>query len=137
MKVSVLISVFVLLICSSAEAHHYKHHHHHHYRTTISSQGVVSNPQGCPRTNFCGCGASVRIFGRPIRNLFLAWNWAIQFPRAEPAPGRVAVRRHHVWVLESHITGDLWLAYDANSGHHQTRIHPHHLAGYRVVDPHG
>jgi hypothetical protein len=28
----------------------------------------------------------------------------------------VAARRGHVFVLEQHIDGDAWMAYDANSG---------------------
>jgi hypothetical protein len=48
-----------------------------------------------------------------------------------------AVRRHHVFVLEQHIGGDTWLAYDANSGHGLTKIHARSLAGFTIVDPHG
>lgn len=95
---------------------------------------VVGHPAGCPRRSFCGCGAAVRIFGKPIRSLWLAANW-FRFPRAAPAPGTVAVRRHHVFVLEEHIGGSVWRVYDANSGGHRTRIHPRSIAGYVVVDP--
>jgi hypothetical protein len=48
-----------------------------------------------------------------------------------------AVRRHHVFVLEQHIEGNTWLAYDANSGGHATRLHPRSIAGYVIVNPHG
>jgi hypothetical protein len=95
---------------------------------------VVSHPVGCPRRAFCGCGAAVRIFGKPIRSLWLAANW-FRFPRASPAPGTVAVRRHHVFVLERKISGATWLVYDANSGRHRTRVHPRSIAGYVIVDP--
>lgn len=100
------------------------------------AERVVSHPAGCPARAFCGCGAAVRIFGRPIRNLWLAANW-FHFPRAAPAPGMAAVRRHHVFVLERHLAGSIWLAFDANSGHHRTRIHPRSIAGYAIVDPRG
>ncbi len=104
--------------------------------TPSHSASVVSHPSGCPGRAFCGCGASVRIFGKPVRSLYLAANW-YKFPRTSPAPGMVAVRRHHVFVLESHLEGSTWMAYDANSGSGKTRIHARSLAGYTVVNPHG
>jgi len=97
---------------------------------------IVGHPPGCPSRAFCGCGAAVRVFGAPIRSLWLAANW-FKFPRAEPAPGNVAVRRHHVFVLEQHVSGNTWLAYDANSGRRLTRIHARSIAGYVIVNPRG
>jgi len=100
-----------------------------------SSQGQVigSRPAGCPHS-FCGCGASLRVFGRIVPGLNLASNW-LRFPRTAPAPGMVAARRGHVFVLERHVEGDMWMAYDANSGGHATRIHARSLRGYTVVNP--
>lgn len=95
---------------------------------------VVAHPTGCPSRAFCGCGAAVEVFGSPIRSLWLAANW-FRFPRAAPAAGMVAVRRHHVFVLRSHLGGDTWLAFDANSGRHLTRIHARSIAGYTIVNP--
>jgi hypothetical protein len=95
---------------------------------------IVAHPAGCPARAFCGCGAAVHIFGRPIRALWLAAAW-FKFPRAAPAPGMAAVRRHHVFVLEQHLGGSTWLTYDANSGGHATRIHARSIAGYTIVDP--
>lgn len=97
---------------------------------------VVGHPAGCPYRAFCGCGAAVRVFGHSVRDLWLAANW-FKFPRTSPGAGMVAVRRHHVFVLEQHIGGDTWLAYDANSGHHATRLHARSIAGYVIVNPHG
>jgi hypothetical protein len=102
-------------------------------RETTSGE-VVEHPSGCPRSAFCGCGAAVHIFGRSVRNLWLAANW-FRFPRAAPAPGMAAVRRHHVMVLEADLGGGIWQVYDANSGHHMTRIHPRSIAGYTIVNP--
>lgn len=103
----------------------------------ISGRGqVVSHPTGCPSRAFCGCGAAVRVFGAPIRSLWLAANW-LRFPRTAPAPGMVAARRGHVFVLERHISGNTWLAYDANSGRRLTRIHPRSIAGFAIVNPRG
>jgi hypothetical protein len=96
-------------------------------------QVVGGRPAGCPRS-FCGCGASIRVFGRIVPGLNLAANW-LRFPRAAPAPGMVAARRGHVFVLEQHIDGDAWMAYDANSGGRTTRIHARSLRGYIVVNP--
>jgi hypothetical protein len=98
------------------------------------NQAVGGRPDGCPRS-FCGCGASLRVFGRIVPDLNLASNW-LRFPRAAPAPGMVAARHGHVFVLEQHLEGDTWMAYDANSGSHATRIHARSLRGYTVVNPH-
>lgn len=95
---------------------------------------IMPHPYGCPHRAFCGCGASVRVFGHPVRDLWLAANW-FKFPRTSPAPGMVAVRQHHVFVLEQQINGSTWLAYDANSGGHATRLHPISIAGHAIVNP--
>ena len=98
------------------------------------AQIVSGRPSGCPRS-FCGCGAALRVFGRIVPELNLAANW-LRFPRTSPAPGMVAARHGHVFVLEQHVDGDTWMAYDANSGGHATRIHARSLRGYSVVNPH-
>lgn len=146
---------------TSAEARHHRHYKtiHSHFNGPVcanlvddrypcsnrqapaierrysSNEGIVSHPSGCPRSAFCGCGASVRIFGHPVRNLYLARNW-FQFPHASPSSGMVAVRNHHVFVIESVNSDGTVVAYDANSGHHQTRIHTISLNGYSVRNPH-
>jgi|SRR5882672_6827101 len=99
-----------------------------------ASAEIVSHPAGCPRRAFCGCGAAVEVFGRPIRELWLAASW-FKFPRAAPAPGMVAVRRGHVFVLRSHVEGHIWLVYDANSGRHSTRVHERSISGLTIVNP--
>ncbi|WP_416193727.1 hypothetical protein [Nitrobacter sp. TKz-YC01] len=96
---------------------------------------VGGRPHGCPR-RYCGCGASLHIFGRIIPRLNLAANW-LRFPRAAPAPGMVAARRGHVFVLKRHLHGKVWLVWDANSGRGKTRIHPRSIAGFTIVDPRG
>src|SRR5262249_49413105 len=85
--------------------------------TTISVSGdrvVGGRPAGCP-SSFCGCGAALHVFGHVVPELNLASNW-LRFPRAAPAPGMVAARHGHVFVLEQPLGGDMWMAYDANSG---------------------
>ena len=97
------------------------------------SRIVGGRPPGCP-SSFCGCGAALRVFGRIVPELNLAANW-LRFPRTSPAPGMIAARPGHVFVLEQHLEGDIWMAYDANSGGHATRMHPRSLRGYTVVNP--
>src|SRR3569623_3640440 len=46
---------------------------------------ILPHPAGCPRRAFCGCGAAVEVFGKPVRSLWLAATW-LRFPRATPAP---------------------------------------------------
>lgn len=102
----------------------------------VSSARIVGGrPAGCP-SSFCGCGAALRVFGRIVPELNLASNW-LRFPRTSPAPGMVAARRGHVFVLEQHLGGDVWMAYDANSGGRATRIHARSLRGYTIVNPRG
>lgn len=103
-------------------------------RIHSQSATIVSHPAGCPARLFCGCGAAVRVFGKPVRELWLARAW-FKFPRSSPRPGAVAVRRHHVFVLEAHLGGNLWRVYDANSGGRKTRIHARSIAGYTIVSP--
>jgi hypothetical protein len=95
---------------------------------------ILPHPPGCPRRAFCGCGAAVRIFGAPVRALWLAANW-FKFPPAPAAPGMVAVRRGHVFVIEAVVGPGRVVAYDANSGRGLTRRHVRSLAGYSVRDP--
>ena len=55
------------------------------------SQVIGGRPPGCP-AQYCGCGASLHLFGRIIPALNLAANW-LRFPRAQPAQNMVAARR--------------------------------------------
>lgn len=104
--------------------------------SSVSGARIVGGrPAGCP-SSFCGCGAALRVFGRIVPELNLASNW-LRFPRTSPAPGMVAARRGHVFVLEQHLGGDVWMAYDANSGGRATRIHARSLRGYTIVNPRG
>lgn len=102
--------------------------------STPASAQIVGHPGGCPTRAFCGCGTALHIFGRHVRDLWLARNW-FRFPRAAPAPGMVAVRRHHVFaIVEVHDDGTV-TAYDPNSGGRKTRLHRRSLAGFVVVNP--
>ena len=101
----------------------------------VETAMLGGRPNGCP-SQYCGCGASLHLFGRIIPSLNLAANW-LRFPRAAPAPGMAAARRGHVFVLEAHLGGDTWLVHDSNSGGHQTRLHARSIAGFAIVNPTG
>lgn len=104
--------------------------------TMASEERVIGGrPAGCPH-RYCGCSASLRVFGRIIAELNLAANWR-KFPSAAPAPGMAAWRYGHVFVIES-VNGDgTVLAHDGNSGGGLTRMHTISLRGYRIVNPNG
>lgn len=95
---------------------------------------VGGRPPGCPH-QFCGCEASLYLFGEIRKDLNLAANWIRKFPRTQPAAGMVAARSGHVFVLMSHVEGNQWLVHDGNSGGGKTRRHVRSIAGYVIVDP--
>ena len=97
---------------------------------------VVSHPEGCPQSQFCGCGVSVRVFGHPVRELFLVRNW-YRYPRAAAAAGNVAIlgSQHVAYIVQAYGDGTATL-YDPNSGGGLTRIRRVSLRGWAVVDPH-
>lgn len=107
-----------------------------HRGTANQEFSYLPHPTGCPSRAFCACGAAVRVFGSPIRSLWPSSAW-YKFPRSAPSPGTVAVRRGHVFVLESHVSGRDWLVSDYNSGGHQSRRHVRSINGYTIVNPHG
>lgn len=112
-----------------------RHQEHSPGRTAIKiTTQIMPHPKGCPRTAFCGCGTALHIFRKNIRELWLARNW-YRFPPAGPAPGMVAVRRHHVFAILKVLDRRRVLAYDPNSGQHKTRIHIRSLVGYSVRNP--
>ncbi len=95
---------------------------------------VGRRPAGCPY-EFCGCEASLYLFGKIRPELNLASNWIRKFPRTSPAPGMAAAREGHVMVLMKHVSGNDWLVHDGNSGRHLTRNHIRSIRGYVIVDP--
>jgi hypothetical protein len=95
---------------------------------------VGARPSGCPH-RYCGCAASLYLFGEIRPDLNLAANWKRKFPRTEPASGMVAARNGHVMVLMSHASGDEWLVHDGNSGGGRTREHVRSIRGYTIVNP--
>ena len=150
-----LILAIMIGLHTPAEARHASHRHHHtHHRSILRHYNthsihrihavhsiaapvtVLPHPNGCPHVAFCGCGASIEVFHENIRRLWVAAEW-YSFPRAEPAPGMVAVTRHHVSVLKEHIQGSVWMVIDHNGGHHMSFLHPRSIAGTTIVDPHG
>lgn len=104
------------------------------FANAAKAETFLPHPAGCPAKRFCGCGASVEIFGKPIRSLWPSTAW-FKFPRSAPGYNKVAVRRGHVFVLKRHLQGNVWLAADFNSGRNRSRLHARSIAGYRIVDP--
>lgn len=100
---------------------------------TRSSEVIGGRPSGCPHA-YCGCGTSLRLFGKIIPELNLARNWG-KFPPAAPAPGMAAYNHRHVFAIESVNADGTVVAYDSNSGRGLTRLHTVSLRGYRVVSP--
>jgi hypothetical protein len=99
----------------------------------IGSAILGGRPSGCPH-RFCGCALSIKVFGRPVRDLFLAANW-LRFPRTAPAPGMVAARRGHALQLQAHLGGSMWQVWDPNSGGGRIRVHARSIAGFAIVNP--
>lgn len=123
----------ILVSINSADARHYRHVR---YVSVEEGRIIGGRPAGCPHA-YCGCSASLYVFGRIIKELNLAANWLRKFPRAAPAPGMVAARSGHVFVIMS-VNGDgTVMAHDGNSGRGLTREHVVSLRGYGIVDPHG
>ncbi len=107
-------------------------------RGSISGR-VVAHPAGCPRRLFCGCATAVKVFGKPVRSLYLARNW-LRFPRTSPAAGMVAFRSRkgggHVAYIKEYLGAGMAVLYDPNSGGGRTRVHTRSIAGWIVVNPH-
>ena len=53
-----------------------------------------------------------------------------------PTGGAAAVRRGHVMLLESQISGTVWIVRHYNSGSGLSRLHERDVRGYVFVDPH-
>lgn len=96
------------------------------------SQACVSAARG-RRT--CGCELSIKLFGKIIPDLMLAWNWTKKFASTVPGSGVVAVRPGHVLLVQNHVRGTVYQVWDPNSGGGQTRVHERDLAGWRFVNP--
>jgi hypothetical protein len=95
---------------------------------------IVPNPTGCPPRLFCGCGVSIKVYGRPIPALYSAASWG-RFPKASCGSGRVAVFSGHVaYILACNGDGTA-LAYDPNSGGGLTRVHTIILPSLIVEPP--
>ena len=92
-------------------------------------------PSQCPRRRYCGCAVALKVFGRTEPQLWRAANW-LKFPRTYPAPGMVAARKGHVFLLLAPANGNNWYSYDPNSGGGLTREHIRSIKGFTIVNPH-
>lgn len=58
----------------------------------IARVAISGRPRGCPARSWCGCFMSLHVFGRNLRQLWLARAWAsVGRPASGPAPGVIAV----------------------------------------------
>lgn len=90
-------AVVIAIVQSStgaAEARHHRHHHYHHHRVHHVAASHDPRP-----ARWCGWWLR-HYLGVADRRFNLARNWAgLGRPAAGPAPGVVAVWRHHVGVV--------------------------------------
>lgn len=101
----------------------------------LPKQNYLPHPDGCPATNFCGCGAAKDLgIEDKDKSLWAAASW-FKFPRSAPARNTVAVKQHHVFVLKQDVGNGNWLVADYNSGGHLSRLHVRGLAGFTIVNP--
>lgn len=126
-------SISITLTKEKSVKHSSREQPHKQITYTKSTEIVGGRPSGCPSA-FCGCSASLKVFGKIIPELNLAANWR-KFPPATPAPGTVAYKAHHVFVIVAVNPDGTVVAHDGNSGGHLTRVHTVSLRGYHVVDP--
>ncbi len=129
---SILIIASLLLLLGPADARP----RHSHSPQSSDLGTILSHPAGCPRSAFCGCGVSVRVYGHPVRDLYPASAWG-RFPRTIARAGAVAIWHHHVAYIESISADGSAMLYDPNSGRHLTRLHAASLRGAIIVDPNG
>lgn len=109
---------------------------HRARRALGGSYGVVDiggRPAGCPHA-YCGCGLR-KYLGIADPDLNLARAWGRKYPRVAARSGAVAVRSHHVFLLEEQVDGILWRVRDFNSGGGRSRVHVRSVRGYSFVDP--
>jgi hypothetical protein len=88
---------------------------------------------GCPH-EYCKCGLRIYL-GISDKRFNLACNWAKFFPRTSAHPGAAAVRRGHVMLLESQVSGSVWIVRDYNFGNGLSRIQERDVRGYIFVSP--
>lgn len=148
MKRAAIVAAAVGLILSNLPAqakhkHYFKRHYNYHKTYTKNYKQsqrqtltILPHPIGCPKTAYCGCGTAVEVFGEPIRDLWLASSW-FKFPKAEPAPGMVAVRQNHVFKIEAVLGPNTVLAKNHNGGGHKSYLQVLSLNGYSVRNPKG
>jgi len=78
----------------------------------------------------CGCWASIRAFGRSVRELWLADNW-LKFPRTSPHVGAAAVWPHRHVAIVVAVGSDNTVTVD-DSWNHEHRVRATRLV---FVDP--
>lgn len=130
---TILVIVFVLFGVSHTEAQEWSSSRSYRVGTVLET---LPHPAGCPRRLFCGCGASLKVFGENRRDLWHVSGWR-KFPRAAPGPGMAAVSSRHVMIIEQMVGPNLALVYSANDAGGRTVRIVRSIAGYSIHNPRG
>lgn len=109
----VALALLALTSTASARPHHRHHKHHRHYHGGMH----VGRPAACAGIPWCGCWLRLQL-GIADKRLNRAIAWAsIGSPAPGPAPGVIAVWRHHVGKITAYLGGDRIRMVSGNDGH--------------------
>lgn len=98
---TVILAALALVLVSAADARP-RHAHPWHRRAPAAATG---RPEACAGIPWCGCWLRLRLGLSDVRlNLARAWA-SVGAPARGPAPGVVAVWRHHVGLITG-VLGD-------------------------------
>jgi hypothetical protein len=83
--------------------------------STSRASAIGGRPSVCPPRRWCGCWASIQRFGKSVRHLWLARNWAREGSPATQATANVVVWRNHVGFVRGR-RGNQILVLSGNDG---------------------
>lgn len=113
------VALALVLASPAADARPRHHHRHHHFRhhAAAPAPAIAGRPAACAGIPWCGCWLRLHLgIGDARLNLARAWA-AIGSAAAGPAPGVIAVWRHHVGkITEVFADGRIRLL-SGNDGH--------------------
>lgn len=116
MKRYFLVALAILALTSSASARpHHRHHKHHrgHHHGAVQ----VGRPAACAGIPWCGCWLRLQL-GINDARLNLARAWAsVGINAGGPAPGAIAVWRHHVGKITAVLGPGRIRLISGNDGH--------------------
>lgn len=105
------------LALATAAAQARPHHHRQHYRHHVAAGAIAGRPAACAGIPWCGCWLRLHLGIADVRlNRAMAWA-GIGSPAAGPAPGVIAVWRHHVGKITADLGNGLIMLLSGNDGH--------------------